>query len=284
MAPPETFQKVNGEADRYGADVVLRQIARSMVGNPDVSTVLIDHITTVKNASRAVATSLQDDDTQIILFHEQSPDERKSLRTAAPERPSPQVCNALRQIARDQPWPTQEPYVHIRSRRAERYLPCLSGSLALMGIDGNEDSPVCKILTDAIYFDTGAHVSAISDDLVDEKFLEYLRLEENKANYDSGVGKVMVDSTISFTNTRVQIPFLMYVVPQDMMPNRLSGVLLGQHTFIDRLQYESTPRAILNSRGQYVPDDIWGEIAINEYVALDGCKASQRTSKTISGK
>ncbi|SRR6266516_6097032 len=80
--PPET-QKANGETDQYSVDAVLRQIARSMVGNPDVPTVLIDHITTVKDALRAVATSLQDDDTQIILFHEQSPDERKALRTAA---------------------------------------------------------------------------------------------------------------------------------------------------------------------------------------------------------
>ena len=51
-----------------------------------------------------------------------------------------------------------------------------------------------------MYFDTGAYVSAISDDLVDEKYREYLKSEENT------------------------VP---YVVPQDRMLNRLSGVPLG---------------------------------------------------------
>jgi hypothetical protein len=118
-------------------------------------------------------------------------------------------------------------------------------------------------------FDTGAHTSIISEDLItDESFRTYLQSDENAPYTDHKVGAVEVDATIRFSNTDVQLSFLAHVLPLERMPNRFSGILLGQKTLIDRLQCHLIPRQILIAKGEAVPEGRWGDVS-SSHIARD---------------
>lgn len=47
-------------------------------------------------------------------------------------------------------------------------------------------------------------------------------------------------------------------------------MILGQSGAIDRIIYKSVPKANLVARGEQVPETVWGDLCLEEYVDLDG--------------
>ena len=110
-------------------------------------------------------------------------------------------------------------------------------------------------------------MSVISEDLItDESFRTYLRSDENAPYTDYRAGAVQVDASIRFSNTDVRLSFLAHVLPLERMPNHFSGVLLGQKTFIDRMQCRLIPRDILRAKGEVVPEKSWGDVIIEAFM------------------
>lgn len=78
----------------------------------------------------------------------------------------------------------------------------------------------------------------ISDDIVDDPFLEYARRPENAAYaVDEGNDIIFqVDSILRFTNIDLEISYIACIVPRARFPNRPSGILLKQLGLINPLR------------------------------------------------
>jgi hypothetical protein len=59
------------------------------------------------------------------------------------------------------------------------------------------------------------------------------------------------------------------VVPKSVMPNEHIGILFGQQQCIDRISYHSSPRRILEAKGEDINEEMWGDIVIDGYVDDD---------------
>lgn len=113
-------------------------------------------------------------------------------------------------------------------------------------------------------WDTGAHSTIVSDDMLSDAFRQYLTLPvHDPYRSDTGVN-VQIDLEIRFSNTVVHINSVCLVVPTSAIPNRV-GILLGQRGVIDRIIYTSVPRANLVARGLSPPPNVWGDLVLEEY-------------------
>jgi len=79
-----------------------------------------------------------------------------------------------------------------------------------------------------------------------------------------------VDVTIALSNSLVFISAIAVVVPASKMPNQWVGILFGQRQCIDRIIYQSIPRAMLQAKGEDIAENIWGDIFATEYLNSEG--------------
>jgi hypothetical protein len=166
------------------------------------------------------------------------------------------------------------PFAVLPAQSLQGYLPTVRGSMLLELIDIDDvDRIAAKIENVDMLWDSGAHISYISSDLVSEQFNRQLRDPGYLATYQWGSahsGMCMVDAELEFSNCRHSLAGLVVVCPKDQMPNNYSGVLLRQRSILDRMMYLVQPRAILVAQGIVVPEDIWGQINIKAYISLPG--------------
>jgi hypothetical protein len=135
----------------------------------------------------------------------------------------------------------------------------------------------CLVVNDRMLFDTGAHVSCITDDLLSESFVRYLDEPVHDPYRSSVNGSVQVQASavVAFGDQPPLIVDCIFVVlMKEAVPNQRSGIILGQSTLLNRLQYRSIPRDVLRARGETVEDGVWGDIQLEGYVnLLDDCIA-----------
>lgn len=215
------------------------------------------------------------------------PSPRKSLRTEnrplrAPQRATKSVQDAVRRLALADRT-NRDPYLMVRAGLAESHLTQLDIVLNLRGIDDDEGNT--QLLGSARAFvDTGAHVTCISSDLVEPDYWTYLRTHPENAPYRVGTEphvSIQVDFMLDLPQLKdFTFSGLAKVVPREAMPNSLSGVLLGQHTFLDRMEFCLRPRRIIHALqgGGTFDDDTAerpldqgrGTIDIKHWIDLDG--------------
>ena len=161
----------------------------------------------------------------------------------------------------------RKPFHHTVATIEDAKLPNLSARIALTAIDSdnNTDDPRITIQTDHCLFDTGAQYCSVSDDLVDPAFLN-LKVHDNY-RFHNNLG-IQADSVFSLSNSTFKITGIFFILPLSSIPNRRSGVILGQHTFIDKLMVELIPRSILIKRGEHVGPRIWGDMNIKAMVNI----------------
>lgn len=91
--------------------------------------------------------------------------------------------------------------------------------------------PAAHVVDSLCIWDTGCHVTALSDDILSGEFLESIKSLTCTAYRRTTQGGeswvVAADEYLAFSNTTVNIPFVAKVVPRENMPNGFSGVLLG---------------------------------------------------------
>jgi hypothetical protein len=78
-----------------------------------------------------------------------------------------------------------------------------------------------------------------------------------------------MDAVIGLSNVPIEINEIVMVVPKSMMPNERTGILFGQLQCIDCISYHSSPRRILEAKGEDVNEEMWGDIVIDGYVDGD---------------
>ena len=79
---------------------------------------------------------------------------------------------------------------------------------------------------------------------------------------------VHVDAVFSLSNKTFEISTIFRVLPSSDIPNKRTGIILGQHGFIERMMVETIPRSILLKRGEQIDETVWGEIRIKAVLDL----------------
>ncbi|KAH0555787.1 hypothetical protein GP486_006268 [Trichoglossum hirsutum] len=284
------------------ADEVLRQTARNIIGTSPFPVMTVECHTTRSKISHAIADALKHDHGKVFI-HEPNTGKNREIRrqmakemldigsdrkenrpiqtgtgTSLPTPPTPtkMLREAMRKLATmPDDAAGRDPYlVSLPAWVTESYLPSLSGGLYLEGIEAEERDPNDLVSTDKIYWDTGAHKCIMSEDLCSSEFLGYLRTNPDNAPYtiaDRGLLRVACYAKLQFSNTSLTLPMTMEIRPTALMPNGITGVLLGNQSFMQFLQWETIPRSILVARGHTIAEEQWGVINIKAYLnVLDG--------------
>jgi len=162
-----------------------------------------------------------------------------------------------------------KPFVMTKASLEDQKLATIPGEIKLSAIDGGETDPTVEIRNDNCLWDTGAQYCSISADLVtriDPSFLDLDVHEQYRMHSNVGV---QVDAVFSLSNTTFEISTIFLVLPPSDIPNKRTGIILGQHGFIDRMMVETIPRLILLKREEQIEETIWGEIRIKAMLNLD---------------
>ncbi|KAH0562870.1 hypothetical protein GP486_002520 [Trichoglossum hirsutum] len=186
-----------------------------------------------------------------------------------PERSSPLVREQLAKLAKNarfNPDLGRDPYpLLLPAHSYESYLAQVLGGLRLEVLDADEEdeTTVYKLQGQQMLWDTGAHFTTITEDLVPESFLMHTRdtgyLETYGTAANSGVVQIGIE--VQFSNCLHKIEGLATIRPANTMPNGFSGIILGQWTILDSLEYHVVPARILQARNEVAHGD-WGEIRL----------------------
>lgn len=282
-------------------DELLHQVAKSVALHVPSLSVTVSSNCTWKTAIAAAESSFGDSDREISLHSQprfgskkilqqiaknnalspQSPLNTSSsfglpIRTTVdfgkigvPKKPSENARRVLRKEA--QSWPDL-PLPHtlkIGAGIVENLVPVVSANITMYGLDARADDPHVSFTQAELLWVTGAPSTVVVDELLPEAFKEYLTKPENDCYRSANGIRVQVDALVAFSNRVLDISCVCVVVPRSAIPNSRVGILLGQNMCLNRLVYKSIPRAILSARGENVPDTVWGDILIEDYVDLD---------------
>lgn len=149
-----------------------------------------------------------------------------------------------------------KPYNMTCALVEDQNLATISGQIKLSAIDAWGLDPTVDIRHDHCMWDTGAQYCSISEDLItkiDPTFLDLGIHKDYRIPYFTGV---QVDDIFSLSNTILEISTVFRVLPTSAIPNGRSGIILGQHGFIDRMIVETIPRSILVKRGEELDDNL----------------------------
>jgi hypothetical protein len=165
----------------------------------------------------------------------------------------------------------RDPYPIILSTAiTERTLPLVTANISISGIDAADDERVEKLNSVEMLWDTGAHATVITEDLLSEMFRQYLQQPTHDPFRSDNRRRVQVDIVVGFSNISVEIKAIALVVPKSVVPNERIGVIFGQSQCINSMNYRSIPRSILRAKGEEVDDETWGDIVIDEIVDVCG--------------
>lgn len=163
----------------------------------------------------------------------------------------------------------RQPYVSLRAGMTEGCTPLIHGKLVLRGLDNAASDPTCELEIDMV-FDTGAHRTIIAEELLSESFRQYLKDPVHDPYRSPSGSIVQVDTSIALSNCPIVVEAVAIVVPSSQMPNERVGALFGQASCIDRLSLRCIPRSILQTKGEEISEEFWGDIVLDEYLNLDG--------------
>ncbi|KAL5335778.1 hypothetical protein BJX70DRAFT_401207 [Aspergillus crustosus] len=276
---------------------VLRQVANSMNWQYNELSVTLPAHTTWRTAIRAAETALGNTDQPMLLMPRgtgnrrllremasqstlESPSENllglpirtsTNLKTVEPRPPLSEAARErLRKMAKEAAITEyRDPYLLLRSKLGEGYLPIIRADLVLQGVDSNESDPMCNLEGTDMIFDTGAHRTIIAEDLLSTSFREYLKNPVHDPYRSSDGLVVRITANVVFSNCPIAIESIATIVAKVKMPNERVGVLFGQSSCIDRLSIRSIPRLILQAKGENISAEFWGDVMVEEYLNLE---------------
>ncbi len=144
-------------------------------------------------------------------------------------------------------------------------IPLIRGSVFLQDSETVGPDGLDIGITDMIW-DTGANRCMLSRELVGDDFYQKCH-EANPLTDDASVVAAVGTIRMLLSNTALALSVTIFIGPS--LPNAFQGVLLGQHSFLDRLVAKQVPRSIIVRRGQQIQDDCYGDILLYEYLDQD---------------
>lgn len=275
---------------------VLRQVATAMNWRDTEISVRLPTMTTWKVAIRATDAALGERDGPVMITPRRTERQRQILRQVARENvqlensaslSSPGLRIRTRYNALSLPLPERstedrrkwlkedakpfdpflDPYsIILRASMTEKTLPMVKANLTLSGIDSTSTDPSEVLKSVDMLWDTGAHQTIITEDLLSDSFREYLRDHQHDPyRFHDGL-RLQMDAIIGLSNVPVKIAAIIMVVSKSVVPNGRVGVLFGQRQCIDHLSYRSIPRRILERKAEEITKDMWGDIVLEELI------------------
>ena len=162
----------------------------------------------------------------------------------------------------------KQQYKMIHASLDDQKLATIPGQITLSAIDGGVTDPSVQISNENCLWDTGAQYCSISADLIKMINPTFLGLENHESYRMQSNFGVQVDAVFSLSNKILEISTIFLVLPPSDIPNGRTGIILGQHGFLDRMMVETIPRSILLKRGQEIEETVWGEIRIKPMLNL----------------
>jgi hypothetical protein len=297
MAPP-IFE--------HHPSTVLHQLSRSMAGRYDGPSVQLPMSCTWKTALQATNESLGDIDQPFIMLSKEMQKPSQKVRQSAARdaaRDATAASSSTSSLSspysplrirtnidtadipvpkRSKPLPEKwkenarqwrefkDPYpVTTRTGLAERALPIVTGNVLINGIDDEDGKESAELADVDLLWDTGAHKTIITLELLPESFHAYLSNPIHDPYRSADCTQVQVDAIIILSNCSFTVRASAWVVPKAKIPNLRVGILFGERECIDRLHYESIPAAILRADGENVEEDVWGDIVLKRYLNED---------------
>jgi hypothetical protein len=148
-------------------------------------------------------------------------------------------------------------------------MPVVKGNISIRAVEGEVDDPFVSLIGIDMIWDTGAHMTTITEELLPANFIEYLKDEKHTPYRAKGGLYVQMDAVLRLTNAPINISCNVLITPKRNIPNGYSGILLGQRQVIDAMVLRNIPRRILNATGEDVGKEFWGDIIIEKYVNMD---------------
>lgn len=259
------------------------------------SKVSISQTTTWIKALAAASKSLEAQDRTFHIFPQKSKERREAMKKLAlaakslppgtpiergirtpfqtdeiPHPPRPETRERIRELAREAlAQDSRQPYVSTtRAGLDEGILATVPGSLTLQIIDDleNDATGSCELVVKNMLWNTGSHGCTITADLLPATFAARLSRPDCDPYRNESRSIVQVEGYIALSNNPFFFESIFSVVPPSAAPNGRSGVILGQRSFMDHLDFRQVPRTILEAHGDTLKDDEWGDIEINEWV------------------
>lgn len=266
-----------------------------MNGHAELPLVILPHSTKWGSAIGAMQTSIRGKENELLLLNKPVSKEVKQrlkrlalefaggpsnqnvpfrIRTNVnlsqlpePRKPSAAVLSTLKENAKNVS--DADPYVmNVRAIVEDGHLlPSIAGRLKISALDGSDEHPQDSVESSLCLWDTGSQCSSISEDMLSPSFREFLNHPVHDPHRRSGSRNIVqVDALFAFSNQAVEISTIMMVLPLSQIPNRRSGIILGQQAFMEMMVVRCVPRYILIAKREKVADNEWGDIAVEEYV------------------
>lgn len=280
---------------------IFRQLGRSMNQLHNNLSITIPTHTSWRSAIRAVEESMGDIDELIVITPPGADSHSRRLRQYAlrqvgeldsilethasglpirttvdlqsvgsPPRASENAQTRIREAARDlTEEQLRQPYATLRAGIVENCLALVTANVTIQGLDVLVTDPTCRFDVVNMIWDTGAHYTLISEDILPPEFREYLKDSVHDPYRSESGLRLQIEGNIVFTNCFIPIAAVALVVPTATIPNQRAGTLFGQTHCIDRLIHRSIPRCLLQAKGENVADNTWGDFIIEEYLDTD---------------
>jgi hypothetical protein len=136
----------------------------------------------------------------------------------------------------------------------------------LEAVDSYDGCPTLSLESMEMLWDTGAHRTIITEEILPRDFRDYLKDPIHDAYRGENGTRVQMQAVIEFSNSTIEIEAIAWVLSHLDMPNERVGILFGQSQCIDRLVYRTIPRSALQAKGEDITKDFWGDIIVEEYV------------------
>ncbi|EEP80834.1 uracil-DNA glycosylase [Uncinocarpus reesii 1704] len=185
--------------------------------------------------------------------------------------PSPLSMEVRQKLKENLPSPEsfREPYpLPILAKLEDNVLPLVKAQLWLSPVDGEDSEEVLRDVD--MIWDTGAHYTIITLELLSDCFRRKLESDEN-APYRSSEGTtIQINASIALSNSPISIEAIALVRPKSMMPNNYIGILFGQRQCINCISHTLIPQRVLRAKDEDVEEGVWGDIILHDYVGIMG--------------
>ena len=108
----------------------------------------------------------------------------------------------------------------MRAKRDESKLAALSGAINISVVNAESDDPQVLLCSDCCLWDSGAHLSVISDDLIQEQDPGFLDNDIHEPyRQANGIG-VQASGIFKFSNFEVSITAIFVITPLQRIPSQ----------------------------------------------------------------
>ncbi|KOS41474.1 hypothetical protein ACN38_g7647 [Penicillium nordicum] len=160
--------------------------------------------------------------------------------------------------------------LNLRPLLLEDTLATVVANVSLTAVDFDDGMPECELAGIEMLWDTGTAVTIVTADILSDEFRTHLSDSIHNPYRNENMTRVQVSFIFEFSNTLFQHDTMALVVNKEFVPKMRSDIILGQRACLNRIQYRTIPREVLEANGETIEKKFWGDLVIENRVDIDG--------------